>query len=119
MIKNIPKGKNNKISINVILKNGSKSAKIKLLSSTFLEVSRQIFNGVTEPKELINVGKEFIGKNIPEKKIDNNEIIKLDISPILKIIIKEPEISPKAIKGIELKKNVSKTIKISKKLKSE
>ena len=119
MIKIIPKGKNNKISINVTLKDGSKSAATKLFSRTFLELSRQIFNGVNEPKELINDGRDFIGKNIPEKKIDNNEIIKLDISPILKIIIKEPDISPKAIKGIELKKNVSKTIKISKKLKSE
>ena len=100
MIKIIPKGKNNKISINVTLKNGSKSAATKLFSRTFLELSRQIFNGVNEPKELINDGRDFIGKNIPEKKIDNNEIIKLDISPILKIIIKEPDISPKAIKGI-------------------
>ena len=41
-------------------------------------------------------------------------IIKLEISPILKITIREAEISPKPIKGIELNNNESNTEKISK-----
>jgi len=64
------------------------------------------------------LAKKLLEKIFQKKKIDSNEIIILDISPILKIIINEPEISPKAINGIELKKNVSKTVKISGKLKS-
>ena len=48
--------------------------------------------------------------------MDNIDIIKFDISPILKIIIKEPDINPKAIKGMELKIDDNSTKKISKSL---
>tara|TARA_X000000368_G_scaffold324577_1_gene261649 strand:- start:23 stop:259 length:237 start_codon:yes stop_codon:yes gene_type:complete len=75
-----------------------------------------MFNGVTSPKELKKAGNELTGKNIPEKNIDNKEIKKLEISPILKITIKDAEISPKPIKGIELNKNESSTKIISKRL---
>ena len=73
-----------------------------------------MFNGVICPKELKIGGNELTGKNIPEKNIDNKEIKKLEISPILKITIKEAEISPKPIKGIELNKSESRTDIISK-----
>ena len=78
-----------------------------------------MFNGVICPKELKKSGNELTGKNIPEKKMDSSEIIKLEISPILKITIKEAETSPKPIKGIELNNNESSTEKISKKSRPE
>lgn len=73
-----------------------------------------MFNGVICPKELNKGGNELTGKNIPEKNIDNKEIKKLEISPILKITIKEAEMSPNPIKGTELKNNESNTENISK-----
>ena len=87
--------------------------KSELASSIFLAVSKQIFNGVISPNDCIKIGNEFIGKNIPEKKIERNAIKIFEISPNLKIIIIDAEINPKPIKGIELNNNDSITTKIS------
>ena len=65
-------------------------------------VSRPTFKGFISPKEWRKCGKELIGKKIPEKNMVIKEIKKVVTSPTLKAIIKDADIRPIPIKGIEL-----------------
>tara|TARA_X000001036_G_scaffold429211_1_gene460101 strand:- start:61 stop:210 length:150 start_codon:yes stop_codon:yes gene_type:complete len=47
------------------------------------------------------LGKDSVEKNIPEKKIEKIDTIKLVTFPTLKIIIKDADIKPNAKNGTE------------------